>query len=409
MSSTEPEAMPRLLFVCLLLGFHTLPGRGQTTPLTRAAAVHEALTRAPAGVVLAADTAIAFAQTLVARALPNPSLSASYSAAPPNYHFTADLPFDFLWLRDARVQAARLGQLAARYRYSFGRAALALDADTAYTGALAALARARLSSRTSIDSDSLLQMAIARRNAGDASELDVQLATVAAGQQANAAAADSVTAVAAILDLQAILGMATDRILVTLVDSLTDPPDENQVSPPTSALPVAAATAALDAADISAKLEHRSVWAGTGLTLGVETSDPETGSKLLPLVGISLPLPFFNQNRAGIALAEANRSLAAGELALARIETASLITRATREREASLRRVERDRLTLAAADRVASMSLTAYREGAMALPAVIEAQRAAREIETTFIDDLAAAWIATAELRLFTMPATSQK
>ena len=44
--------------------------------------------------------------------------------------------------------------------------------------------------------------------------------------------------------------------------------------------------------------------------------------------------------------------------------------------------------------------MTAYREGAAPLATAIEAQRNAREILAQYIDDLAAAWIATAALRV---------
>ena len=53
------------------------------------------------------------------------------------------------------------------------------------------------------------------------------------------------------------------------------------------------------------------------------------------------------------------------------------------------------------------MALTAYREGASGLANVLEAQRAAREVLREYIDDLAAAWVATAELRVFSTPPTS--
>ena len=42
-------------------------------------------------------------------------------------------------------------------------------------------------------------MTVARRDAGDASDLDVDLATVAAGQQSNTASTDSLTFMSALL------------------------------------------------------------------------------------------------------------------------------------------------------------------------------------------------------------------
>jgi cobalt-zinc-cadmium efflux system outer membrane protein len=367
--------------------------------------VQDAVARSPRSGILIADTASAWAQLLTARALPNPTLAASYSKSVPTYHVTADFPVDYMWLRGTRVQAAQLSRDAARYRYTFGRAIVALDADTTYTRALAAAARTRLSVRTAQDTDSLRRMAVARRNAGDASELDVQLATVNAAQQANVAAADSLTAVSTLLDLQAILGLPTNRIVIALADSLTEPPLDATVAQAGATLPMAAAEASLQSALLATRLQRRSLWSGAGFMFGFETGDPGgTGNSILPTFGISVPLPFLDRNRGAIALAEAERLRAEWELALARVETESRIAHANRQRINALGLITRDKITVAAANQVAAMSLTAYREGAMALPNVLEAQRTSREVLARYIDDLAAAWIATAELRVFTLP-----
>ncbi len=396
--------MRRLAVLLLLAAMPLLRAGAQAVPLSRAQAVQDAIIRSPRSGVLVADTAVAFAQLLTARALPNPTLSASYSKDVPNYHMSANFPVDYLWLRGTRLQAAQLTREAARYRYSFGRATVALEADTTYTRALAAAARSRLSGRTAQDTDSLRRMAVARRNAGDASELDVQLATVNAAQQANVAAADSLTAVSVLLDLQAILGLSTNQVVILLTDSLTEPPVDAAATQAGAALPVAAAEAALQSALLGTKLQRRSVWSGAGFMLGVDAGDPGgTGNSLLPTFGITVPLPFLDRNRGAIAQADAERLRAEFELALARVEAQSQLAHATRERLNAIGRIARDRVTVAAASQVASMSLTAYREGAMALPNVLEAQRTAREVLAQYVDDLAAAWIAAAELRLFSL------
>src|SRR5258708_15076860 len=118
-------------FAVIILLATPAPGVGaQAVPLSRAQAVQDAVTRSPRSGVLLADTAVAFAQLLTARALPNPTLSASYTKSTPMYHVTADFPVDHMWLRGLRVRAAELGRSAALYRYMFGRAIVALDADT---------------------------------------------------------------------------------------------------------------------------------------------------------------------------------------------------------------------------------------------------------------------------------------
>jgi len=129
----------------------------------------------------------------------------------------------------------------------------------------------------------------------------------------------------------------------------------------------------------------------------------------LPVVGISLPLPLFSRGRGPILQAEAELQRARAELALAQAEGAARIARTRRERAIALAKVGRDRVLLASANRVASMSLTSYREGQSSLPNVLEAQRNARDILGQYIDDLAAAWIATAALRVFTLTPASAR
>ena len=379
-------------------------------PVSRIEAVEAAVVRGPRLAVAQADTAVALAQLLVARAIPDPTLAASYTKDPPQYHASLDLPIDFPWLRGVRVGSAEAARLAAQYRYAFARAAAALDADTTYTRSLAARARAELSRRNARDADSLRRMAAVRRDAGDASDLDVELATVNAGQQANVAAADSLTYVSTLFDLQTVMGIRADNTVVIPVDSLTPPADADGdgAAPPTATLEVAAAEQALSSATLALRLQQRSVWGAPSLTVGVDTHDPTADKQeLLPLVGLAMPLPLFGRHRGQIAQARAELVRARAELALAQVEGAARIARARRERDIALTKVRRDRVLIASANRVAAMSLTAYREGESSLPNVLEAQRNARDVLGQYIDDVAQAWIASASLRVFTLTVQS--
>lgn len=391
-----------LFAVCAL---RVVPASGQTVPLSRADAVRTALDRGAQLGVARADTAVASAQLFTARAYPNPTLNASYSKAVPTHHVTADFPIDFPMLRNLRVRAAQAGVQAAQLRYQLARATIALDADTTYTHALAARERVALSRRTALDADSLLHMVERRRDAGDASDMDVELARVNAGQEANTAAADSLTMISSLLDLQAVLGMTADHLEVRATDSLTAPP--SAPAPGATTLNEAAANLSLESASLSAQLQHRSLWSQLVITGGFEQGDPDQKG-LLPTIGIGIGLPLFDRNRGAIATAEAERIRAQAELTLAQVESRNEIAHATRERENALSKVARDRVLVTSADRVAAMALTAYREGASALPNVLEAQRSARDVLAQYIDDLAAAWIATAELRVLALtPSTT--
>jgi cobalt-zinc-cadmium efflux system outer membrane protein len=373
--------------------------------LTREAAVATALARGGRLRLALADTASAFAQLRLARTFENPVVTAEYTKSAPRYHLTLDLPLDYPWLRQTRVAAAQAARDAAQFRYAFERAAVALDADTTYTRAIAARERLRLSRRNAIDADSLRRIAVARRDAGDASDLDVELATVSAGQQANVAAADSLALVSTLLDLQTVIGVAAIEPTIAVTDSLTRPTDSFTASSGLP-LPIAAADATLRAASLAVRLQRRSLFSATSIAAGFETHDPSGDEKgILPVVGFSIPFPLFNRNGAQIAVARAEQSRAQAERDVAVLETRAAIARTERERAIALANVARDETLVVSANRVAALSLTAYREGAAPLATAIEAQRNAREILAQYIDDLAAAWIATAALRVRTLTA----
>jgi cobalt-zinc-cadmium efflux system outer membrane protein len=238
------------------------------------------------------------------------------------------------------------------------------------------------------------------------------LATVTAGQAANNAAADSLTYLSAVLDLQIVMGLVADRIAIVPTDSLTLPPapaiapDSGLPFRGASPLQVAAAEASVEAARLNAQLQHRSIFSTPSIMAGFEAGDPDVPG-LLPTFGLSIPIPILNRNRGPIAQAEAEQARARAELALAQVQNRTEITRARRELAVSYAKVQRDRLLVAAANRVASMSLTAYREGASSLPNVLEAQRNARDVLSQYVDDLASAWIFAAELRVISLTPAS--
>jgi cobalt-zinc-cadmium efflux system outer membrane protein len=375
------------------------PVAGQVTPMSRAAAVAAALDRGARLGVARADTAVAGALAIAQGVLPNPTLSANYSKSFPQYHVALDVPIDLPPIRAGRAHPALVALEAARLRFQFTRGTIALDADTTYTRALAAREHLALSRRNALDADSLLRMVERRRDAGDASAMDVELARVNAGQQENIAAGDSLTLVSSLLDLQAVLGLRTEQLAINATDSLTTPPP---ASAPRQTLTESAAMKSLEAANLAARHQHRSVFSEPSISFGFENHDPGQPG-ILPTIGLGLALPLFDRNRGAIVQAEAERVRATAELALAQVEARSQIAHALRQRENASARAEREQRLVVSANRVAAMSLTAYSEGAASLPNVLEAQRNAREVLARYIDDLSDAWIATAQLRLLAL------
>jgi cobalt-zinc-cadmium efflux system outer membrane protein len=269
--------------------------------------------------------------------------------------------------------------------------------------ALAATAHERISRTNAVIADSLRRLAVIRRDAGDASDLDVELATINAGQVENIAASDSLVAIAAVLNVQFVMGMSADQVTIALSDSLTPAllpvPDSGGGRGLT--LQVAAASEALSSESQALLVAKRAAWAQPQVSVGVEGGDP-LQKRVLPAAGLSLPFPLFNSNGGATTLEMANVDRARAQLAVARRESDAAIAESRRAYAAAIARATRDRALLASADRVARLSLTAFAEGAEALPAVLEAQRSARDALSQYVDDVAATDAASAAVRLFT-------
>ncbi len=389
-------------FVALVL---FVPSVLLSQTLTRAAAIESAIARAGRLPLAAADTSVAAAQLLAAKALQNPAFSAAYSKSPPQLHFTVELPVDLPSLRGARIGAAQAALRASGLRYEYERAAATLDVDTTYTRALAALARSRLSSRNALVADTLLMITIARRDAGDASELDVEMARVNAGQEHNLAIADSLELSSVVADLATVTAIAPASN-IAFADTLALPDTLGVSQASGDPLRVAAGMQSVISARRSLTAERRSVFGSPALMAGIETRDPSGSEKgILPTFGITLPIPLLNRNKAGIMTANAELMRARAELTITQTEYSASLAHLRRRRATAYNRAILDKTLLASANRVASMSVRAYREGAVPIANVFVAQRSARDVLRQYVDDLADVWIANAMLRVLTLTA----
>ncbi|HEX8243318.1 MAG TPA: TolC family protein, partial [Longimicrobium sp.] len=306
-----------------------------------------------------------------------------------------DQPLEFPWLRSARIRAAQAGALGARYRLHIEEAAVRYAVDSAYVQAAAARELYLLSARTEREGEELVQIARTREQAGDASELDVELALVAQGGLQSTALADSLAAVGAILDLQALMGMPAAHPTIVLADSLASLPGLVPPAPGVAGggvpLRAAAAEADIRARTASLAVERANRWAAPSIMAGVEWHDPTGGEKgYLPTFGVSIPIPLWDHNRGPILAAQAGLQRARAELEAAEREGAAALAAAERSRAAAALNVERGRALLAHAERVVALSTRGYREGAFPITAVIDARRAARDVLRQYVQDLAA-------------------
>src|SRR5207245_1566178 len=191
----------------------------------------------------------------------------------------------------------------------------------------------------------LVRMAQLRREVGDASELDVRLAEVNAGQLENIAADDALAAVDALLAVQLAMGLPAETPTITLADSLVPPPPPIDSAPATAGEPlrVAAAAASLRSSERALTLAHRSVLPAPSLQAGFDQGDPTGPSGRLPVIGVSLSLPLFNRNGGEVAQATAARDRAQANLDLVGRESAAQRSRAERGFAAATARLERNR------------------------------------------------------------------
>jgi cobalt-zinc-cadmium efflux system outer membrane protein len=366
-------------------------------------AVAAAQANAPSVAIARADSAVARAEVSAARVLPNPVLALDYSQSPPTKHVIAEQPLDFPWIRNARIRAAETALGAAGLVTQAERATIRYRAEVAYVRAAGTAEIERLSRQNVANVTELVNSVRARQAAGDASELDVALAQVTLGQLRSTALTDSLAVISAAIDLQVLMGIPGATAQVLPADSLAAIPfAAAAVSGSAGAtLRVAAAQQSLAARQGQLIVAQYGRFPVPSLRAGVEWGDPSTGdNSKLKTYGVSIPLPIFNRGGADIAIARANSERARAELAGVERETSSALATAQRQREIATARLAVDRATVQDAQRVATLSLIAYREGAYPLATVLDAQRAARDALRQYLDDLITSRTVEAAFRL---------
>ncbi len=103
------------------------------------------------------------------------------------------------------------------------------------------------------------------------------------------------------------------------------------------------------------------------------------------LAGITVPLPFGNRNQGGIARAEAEKGVAEANLRLTRNRTLAEVESAYRAYETARDQVRAyESGILKQADESRDITAYAYREGAMQLITLLEAQRTRAEVRATY-------------------------
>lgn len=365
-------------------------------PLSRLDAMAMAASGGPTLPFAAADTALGAALVRDAGLRADPALAASWTKSTPQYHVEMSWPIDLLGVRGARLRAARSSAAAFRLAWSAAQISAATTADTLYLRALESGAVARAGAADAATAQQLAAMAGAGLAAGETSRFDASLAALSAARARDQAASDTLAFRAAMFALQRATGDSADTINWTLSDSLTAPV---VATPNRQNADLLAADATARAADEAIRSARRTKWSGTALLTGIEFGDPAVANhELLPVIGVSIPIPLFNRGRGATAIAEAEAVRAGAVRTTLRRELEAQLVLYREQLGSAMERLGRDDALLVTVDDLEQMAVQGYREGETGLAAVLEAARTAREIRVMRAHHLADAMIATVVL-----------
>jgi len=416
--------MHRIIAAVLAAGACASSLQAQIDPTAKAApalTLSEALDRAGASSpfqdAAAAGIRAAEAQRRVAGLRPNPSIvgEAENVAGTGIYQglrssettLGVALPLELGGKRGARIAVAEAQIGRAGLQAEIARADLRLRVTQAYNAAAAAQRRTAIAEDQVGIAAEVLRAARVRVQAGRASPLEEQRADVARISAEGALERARRSAEAASDNLARLLGMAVGRLDSSWFDAV---PSVRPSRPPTTSgtLTVAAARADLDTATAQVRLARSQ--RVPDLTVSASARRLELTNDVAAVFGISIPLNVFNNGRASIAVAEAQReqSDAQRRVSLLNAEQDMAMAQAEAENAATTAR-NATGPALAAATEAARIARIGYREGKFGQLDLLDAERTLLETRTAAIDALAAHHDAQARLERLTAAAPRPK
>lgn len=355
------------------------------------------------------------AGTDVARLRPNPSVTVEVEnvAGTGPYRGIGDsettvgfsMPLELGGKRGARVgvAGARLGK--ARLEAAVAFADLRLRVTQAYIEAVAAERRLEVAREQLRIAGEALRAATDRVEVGYASPIDQQRAQV---RQINAQAA--------VERAERAIAVSRAKLERLVGQPVTGPLDAAwfvRVAPETfgPAAPIPAqGTLAYEAAraDVgiaSANVRLAQSQRAPDLTLSAGTRRIEASNDQAMVFGVSVPLPLFNNGRAAVSQARAERDQADARLRVARIDIDQQISDAIADRDNAAAAVRASGPALEAAQEAARIARVGYGQGKFDQIVLLDAERTLAETRTALIDALVAYHDAEARLARLTAPA----
>jgi len=310
----------RASLAVLLTGLAAAPGNAQmpkAVPLTLEEAQERAAESHPDLALADADLKVAEADLVTAKTLPyNPEVGVAVSprtrdvGGSRDYDASLDQTIE-LGKRGSRVRAAEARRAAARARRDFTHLQVRSGARRAYFLALAEASRVTATREAEIVADELRAAARERLNLGAGTQLEVNVASAAAGRARGERLGAERRYRRARAELAAAIGAAAGEDV--------EPSGEMPaLGPPPSDEPAMLARALAERPDLLAVRQERlAADAEVGLARALGIPDPTIGVSYerTPedrrlLVGVSVPIPLFNRNQGGRAAARALRTRA---------------------------------------------------------------------------------------------------
>lgn len=395
------RALKRFGFI-FLLELLACGSGAQTNTLTLAEARQLAFERnwdllaARSGVDLAA------AQLLMVKEFPNPNVSAS-SAKIGNHDNSTPIG-NGIWARSYdtifavnqlieiggkrrdRQAAARAGLLSAQAQFFDARRVLDQGVSKAYIAALLADENERILYKSAGYMRHEQEIAEARFKAGDLAEADLKQIQVAAEQYVLQETAAETAAIHARTEVEILLGSRHPTGGWQPADSLKDMagnlPSETVLRAGASRPDVLAAQYSVRSAEEELKLQKAGRIPDPTVSLQYEHNPPGGGPPVDTLgVGISFPLPIWNQNKGAIKAARATIEQSRQALARARAQVeADLVNARAASREAAARLARyRDQISLQSAAAREAINFKFERGGAT-LVDMLEAERTDNDV-----------------------------
>ncbi len=316
------------------------------------------------------------------------------------------LPLERGGKRGARIAVAEAQIGRAGLQAEIARADLRLRVTQTYNATAAAQRRVVIAEGQVGIAAEMLRAARVRVQAGRASPLEEQRADVARIAAEGTLERARRSGEAASGNLARLLGMPVGQLDRSWFDSVVSVAASSPAPPGT--LTVAAARADLDTATAQVRLARSQ--RVPDLMVSASARRLEQTNDVAAVFGVSIPLNVFNNGRASIAVAEAQREQSDAQRRIALFDVEQDVTTAQAEAEnAATTARNATGPALAAATEAARIARIGYREGKFGQLDLLDAERTLLETLTVAIDALAAHHDAQARLERLTAAAPLSK